>query len=92
MNSKPTDFLRPGHVNPLLAREGGVLRRAGHTEATVDLLKMAGLTPVGCLIEICSQRNTGMADVDELRTCRASSTFRCCRSPTSFSSAACGNG
>jgi 3,4-dihydroxy 2-butanone 4-phosphate synthase/GTP cyclohydrolase II len=67
VNSKPTDFLRPGHVNPLLAREGGVLRRAGHTEATVDLLKMAGLTPVGCLIEICSQRNTGMADVDELR-------------------------
>lgn len=61
------DFVRPGHIAPLLAREGGVLRRAGHTEATVDLLKMAGLRPVGCLIEICSQRGFGMADIDELR-------------------------
>ncbi|RLS52423.1 MAG: GTP cyclohydrolase II [Planctomycetota bacterium] len=61
------DFVRPGHINPLLAKEGGVLRRAGHTEATVDLLKMAGLIPVGCLIEICSRRNSGMADLDELQ-------------------------
>jgi len=61
------DFVRPGHINPLLARDGGVLRRAGHTEATVDLLKMAGLTSVGCLIEICSQRGDGMADMDELQ-------------------------
>lgn len=66
-NSKASDFVRPGHLNPLLARDGGVLRRAGHTEATVDLLQMAGLTPVGCLIEICSQRGHGMADADELR-------------------------
>jgi 3,4-dihydroxy 2-butanone 4-phosphate synthase/GTP cyclohydrolase II len=66
-HSKSADFVRPGHINPLLAREGGVLRRAGHTEATVDLLKMAGLTPVGCLIEICSRRNSGMADLDELQ-------------------------
>ncbi|MCA9080050.1 MAG: GTP cyclohydrolase II [Planctomycetaceae bacterium] len=65
-NSQPIDFVKPGHVNPLLAREGGVLRRAGHTEATVDLLKMAGMTPVGCLIEICSQRGPGMADDSEL--------------------------
>ncbi len=64
--SVPKDFVRPGHINPLLAREGGVLRRAGHTEATVDLLKMAGLTPVGCLIEICSQHGSGMADDAEL--------------------------
>lgn len=64
--SRASDFVRPGHISPLLAREGGVLRRAGHTEATVDLLKMAGLTPVGCLIEICSQRGTGMADDREL--------------------------
>jgi len=62
-----TDFVRPGHISPLLAKEGGVLRRAGHTEATVDLLKLAGLHPVGCLIEICSQRGTGMADFDELQ-------------------------
>jgi len=65
-NSVASDFVRPGHVSPLLAREGGVLRRAGHTEATIDLLKMAGLTPVGCLIEICSQRGPGMADTEEL--------------------------
>ena len=61
-NSKSTDFVRPGHMHPLLAREGGVLRRAGHTEATIDLMKLAGCTPVGCLIEICSQRGHGMAD------------------------------
>lgn len=64
--STPKDFVRPGHVFPLLAREGGVLRRAGHTEAVVDLLKLAGLEPVGCLIEVCSQRSPGMADLDEL--------------------------
>ena len=67
LHAKSADFVRPGHVNPLLAREGGVLRRAGHTEATVDLLKMAGLSPVGCLIEICSRRTSGMADLDELQ-------------------------
>lgn len=51
-NSVPTDFVRPGHVHPLLAKEGGVLRRAGHTEAAVDLCRMAGLAPVGVLCEI----------------------------------------
>jgi 3,4-dihydroxy 2-butanone 4-phosphate synthase / GTP cyclohydrolase II len=66
-NSDRRDFVKPGHVSPLLARDGGVLRRAGHTEATIDLLRMAGLKPVGCLIEICSQRGTGMADLDELQ-------------------------
>src|SRR5690606_27416344 len=44
--SRPTDFSRPGHVVPLLAKEGGVLRRPGHTEAAVDLARMAGLRPV----------------------------------------------
>src|SRR5690606_25376498 len=48
----PTDFVRPGHVHPLLAKEGGVLRRAGHTEAAVDLARMAGLAPAGVLCEI----------------------------------------
>lgn len=66
-NSKKSDFVKPGHVSPLLARDGGVLRRAGHTEASIDLLKMAGLTPVGCIIEICSERGDGMADLDELQ-------------------------
>ncbi|NLX53596.1 MAG: GTP cyclohydrolase II [Planctomycetaceae bacterium] len=48
----PSDFVRPGHVHLLLAKEGGVLRRAGHTEAAVDLARMAGLTPAGVLCEI----------------------------------------
>lgn len=61
-SSQSGDFVRPGHINPLLAKPGGVLRRAGHTEATVDLLRMADLKPVGALIEICSRRGTGMAD------------------------------
>jgi len=60
------EFVRPGHIHPLLARDGGVLRRAGHTEATVDLLKMAGCKPVGVLIEIASQTGLGMADYAEL--------------------------
>jgi 3,4-dihydroxy 2-butanone 4-phosphate synthase/GTP cyclohydrolase II len=58
-------------VNPLLAKPGGVLRRAGHTEATVDLLRMAGLRPVGALIEICSQTGRGMADDAELHALAA---------------------
>ncbi|SMP76962.1 3,4-dihydroxy 2-butanone 4-phosphate synthase / GTP cyclohydrolase II [Neorhodopirellula lusitana] len=49
------DFIRPGHVYPLLAMEGGVLRRAGHTEAAVDLSRMAGLAPVGVLCEILNE-------------------------------------
>lgn len=50
--SRPKDFRRPGHMFPLVAREGGVLRRAGHTEATVDLLKIADLKPCGLCCEI----------------------------------------
>lgn len=50
--SKPGDFTRPGHLFPLVAKEGGVLRRAGHTEAAVDLARMAGLLPAGVLCEI----------------------------------------
>ena len=61
------DFLQPGHVNPLLGMDGGVLRRAGHTEATIDLMRLAGKRPVGVLIEICSQTSHGMADLTELR-------------------------
>lgn len=60
------DFVLPGHVNPLMALEGGVLRRAGHTEATIDLMRLAGRRPVGALIEICSQSSHGMADLREL--------------------------
>lgn len=51
-NTKIDDLVRPGHVDPLIAKEGGVLRRAGHTEASVDLARMAGLVPAGVLCEI----------------------------------------
>ncbi len=54
-NSRVDDFVRPGHVLPLVAKEGGVLRRAGHTEATVDLARMAGLVPAGVLCEILNR-------------------------------------
>ena len=61
------DFVRPGHVVPLRAKEGGVLRRPGHTEAAVDLTRMAGLTPAGALCEIVSQKDDGdMARLPEL--------------------------
>jgi len=50
--TRPDDLVRPGHLFPLVAMEGGVLRRAGHTEATVDLARLAGLRPAGVLIEI----------------------------------------
>lgn len=53
-HARPSDFNRPGHVNPLMARKGGVLKRAGHTEATVDLMHFAGLQPVGVICEIMS--------------------------------------
>ena len=49
------DFVRPGHVYPLLAKQGGVLRRAGHTEASVDLPRMAGLRPSGALCEVLDE-------------------------------------
>jgi len=52
------DFARPGHIHPLRARNGGVLRRAGHTEATVDLCRLAGLEPSGVLIEILNADGT----------------------------------
>ncbi len=50
--TRPTDLIRPGHLFPLVAREGGVLRRAGHTEAAIDLARLAGLSPAGVLCEI----------------------------------------
>ncbi len=66
--SGPGDFVRPGHILPLRAREGGVLRRPGHTEAAVDLARLAGLSEAGVLCEIVSQKNEGdMARGDELR-------------------------
>ncbi|NKY51227.1 bifunctional 3,4-dihydroxy-2-butanone-4-phosphate synthase/GTP cyclohydrolase II [Nocardia vermiculata] len=66
--SRADEFTRPGHVVPLRAKEGGVLRRPGHTEAAVDLARMAGLSPSGVICEIVSQKNEGdMARTEELR-------------------------
>lgn len=65
-HAKPSDFNRPGHVNPLMARPGGVLKRAGHTEAAVDLMRLAGLQPVGVICEISSQSGSDMARLPEL--------------------------
>ncbi|CAM2756892.1 bifunctional 3,4-dihydroxy-2-butanone-4-phosphate synthase/GTP cyclohydrolase II [Skermania piniformis] len=67
-DTSAADFRRPGHVVPLRAKEGGVLRRPGHTEAAVDLARMAGLRPAGVICEIVSQKDEGaMARTDELR-------------------------
>lgn len=63
--TKADDLLRPGHIFPLISRDGGVLRRAGHTEAVVDLMKLAGLKPVGVLCEIMNDDGT-MARRDAL--------------------------
>ena len=65
INTKPADLARPGHVNPLRARSKGVLKRAGHTEATVDLARLAGLYPAGALIEIIKEDGT-MARLPDL--------------------------
>ena len=54
-NGKPEDLLRPGHVYPLRARQGGVLERRGHTEATVDLMRLAGLNPAGVFCELMNE-------------------------------------
>lgn len=64
-NSTKSDFIRPGHIFPLIAKDDGVLKRAGHTEAAVDLAKMAGCTPVGVICEIMNDDGT-MARVDDL--------------------------
>jgi len=57
-NGKPEDLLRPGHVYPLRARPNGVLERRGHTEATVDLMRIAGLNPAGVLCELMNPDGT----------------------------------
>lgn len=65
-NTKPEDLGRPGHIFPLRAKKGGVLRRAGHTEATVDLARLAGFEPSGVLVEIMNEDGS-MARLPELR-------------------------
>ncbi len=65
-STRPEDFRRPGHMFPLVAKKGGVLERQGHTEATVDILKIAGLTPAGLCCEIMNEDGT-MARVEQLK-------------------------
>ncbi|MFQ5473953.1 MAG: 3,4-dihydroxy-2-butanone-4-phosphate synthase [Dehalococcoidia bacterium] len=73
-HTRSDEFIRPGHIFPLIAQEEGVLRRPGHTEATVDLARLAGLTPAGVLCEICSRDGLHMADGREL--CEIADQFR----------------
>jgi 3,4-dihydroxy 2-butanone 4-phosphate synthase / GTP cyclohydrolase II len=65
-NTKPSDLGRPGHIFPLRAKKGGVLRRVGHTEATIDLARLAGFSPAGVLVEIMNEDGT-MARLPELK-------------------------
>jgi 3,4-dihydroxy 2-butanone 4-phosphate synthase / GTP cyclohydrolase II len=65
-STRAADLLRPGHIFPLEAREGGVLKRAGHTEAALDLARMAGLYPAGVLCELVNQTKDDMARLPEL--------------------------
>ena len=64
-NTKPFDLLRPGHIFPLKAKEGGVLRRTGHTEAAIDFARLAGLQPAGVIVEIMNKDGT-MARLPQL--------------------------
>jgi 3,4-dihydroxy 2-butanone 4-phosphate synthase/GTP cyclohydrolase II len=64
--AKPDDFIRPGHVFPLTAKDGGVLRRTGHTEAAIDFARLAGFKPAGVIVEIMNSDGT-MARLPELR-------------------------
>lgn len=65
--SRPDDFTRPGHIFPLRYKEGGVLKRAGHTEAAVDLARLAGLYPAGVLCEIVNDEDGSMARMPYLK-------------------------
>lgn len=67
LDSKPEDFSRPGHVFPLKYRSGGVLRRVGHTEASVDLVSLAGLRPVSVLSAIVNAEDGSLASLPYLR-------------------------
>ena len=66
-HSRPEDFVRPGHVHLLVAKQGGVLRRAGHTEASLDLVRMAGLQPAGVLCEILDETGNRASREDLLK-------------------------
>lgn len=69
-SSGPSDLVRPGHVFPLVAVDGGVLERPGHTEAAVDLARMAGLTPMGVIVEIAGTDGELLRGNDLAEFCR----------------------
>ena len=74
-NIKPSSFGKPGHINPLYAQDKGVLRRAGHTEAAIDLARLAGMNPAAALIEILNPDGT-MARMPQLREVAAKHGMR----------------
>lgn len=76
--TSPDDLVRPGHVHPLRAREGGVLVRAGHTEGSVDLVRMAGLNPAAVIVEVLTRRG-GMARERQLTAFARRHGLRMCR-------------
>lgn len=76
-HAAPEDFVQPGHINPLVAKPGGVLRRAGHTEAAVDLVRLAGLREAGVLIEVMNPDGT-MARLPDLRAFARKHGLRLC--------------
>jgi 3,4-dihydroxy 2-butanone 4-phosphate synthase/GTP cyclohydrolase II len=78
---RPEDLRQPGHIFPLQAQPGGVLTRAGHTEAAVDLALLAGLEPAGVIVEIMNEDGT-MARRPELEEFAASTASRSAPSPT----------
>lgn len=75
--TRPDDLVRPGHINPLRARDGGVLVRTGQTEGSVDLCRMAGLVPAACIIEVV-RADGEMARMDDLKELARSHGFRIC--------------
>ena len=77
LNSKPEDLIRPGHIFPLRARRGGVLVRAGHTEATIDFMKLSGLYPAGVICEIMNDDGT-MARLPQLLEFSREHNLRIC--------------
>ena len=81
-DAKPSDVVQPGHIFPVMAQPGGVLVRAGHTEAGCDLARLAGLTPAAVICEIMKDDGTMARLPDLVDVRRASTGSRSARSPT----------
>ncbi len=67
--TRPEELGKPGHIFPLKAKRGGVLRRAGHTEASIDLARLAGLDPAGVIVEICNEDGSMARMPDLIQNC-----------------------